>query len=366
VLNPDALVDVDGLTVTCQDLQEIGPLPPALCSSAQYVSASVCMCGNNVVSSSLPTTMPPVPSTSAPTTTLRPTITNRPSYSQACNLCIVPEYRVTEPDSVVTLAGFGTSCARLQGLADKGLLSPEVCEAASLEALDLCGCKMPSSPAPSVVATFEPTAVQYPTISPAYKQTCEFCPVTDQTATVTTTGLSIPCGELVQAGKDSFWSPDTCVDAQLSVERDCGCNPSLAPATSHTFQPTDSASPTVTATPTYMEKCAICVGTLSDAIVLMAGVKFTCKEMQEMGANGLIPPEICPMTIAASQESCGCTTTTTTTTTDAPAVPVAPPTKAPTAPTNRGLPTELRNSSATSAGAAWVSLLGLAATLLML
>jgi hypothetical protein len=166
-----------------------------------------------------------------------------------------------------------------------------------------------------------PTSSPYPT----YQSKCYVCGsedyrVVNETDKVFIFGEVSICGELQEDGLRGLLPPQRCGIIQAAARDACGCEsgavPTDAPVVApsfHTSRPTVTASPTKSAFPTYTEKCYVCDGDRHQVVsnglqlVTLQGVVGTCLQLHDDGAEGLIPPDICPEAQQQAAMYCNCT-----------------------------------------------------------
>lgn len=304
-----ALVTVDGLRITCEELEEAGKerlIPPMLCSEAQAQASSLCKC-------SAP---PPSLSTLVPTNTPFPTATYTPTYSGPCSLCHSGDY-MTKRDTLVSLDGLVLSCQELEEAATERMISPSLCPLAQEQAQNKCGCKRPVSldgdfPEVSPVRTFHPTVTLQPTVTatPTYESSCQVCGssskrVFEPDTIVQVADIRLTCRDLEEAGQESSIPPTICPQAQRVAEENCMCG-----AFAMTFTPTISPAPSLTPAPSHHRHCQVCSPGWSVSnragLVMMAGYALTCKELESFGATGHLPPDLCFEAKQEAAKSCMC------------------------------------------------------------
>jgi hypothetical protein len=175
------------------------------------------------------------------------------------------------------------------------------------------------------VASVSPTASPYPT----YMSKCYVCGsedrrVADPSVEVIVLGEEANCGEIENDGRRGFIPPEHCTIVQAAAADACGCQdvpitnaPVVAPTTTHnnsiTTQPTRSAHPSISAFPTYTEKCFVCSGKPNQIVlnglqrVTLEGVIGTCVQLHDDGMKGYIPPELCDDAQRQAELYCNCT-----------------------------------------------------------
>ena len=124
VTRPNNTIPVDGIDITCMDLEVMGmngEIDPAICPIAQNAAPTICGCG--------------------------------PPASDVCNIC--PEgQEMTNPDFMLPLPGGGSeSCASLEMRGSQGELTQEQCTALQAAAPGPCGCDGASANPPCVICT---------------------------------------------------------------------------------------------------------------------------------------------------------------------------------------------------------------------
>lgn len=202
------------------------------------------------------------------------------------------------------------------------------------------------TPVPSTIlidVTLEPTTSEVPTItsSPTFIEKCNVCDTNDQTVayrnrSISFKGIITSCGEIEDAGLDGFLEPSLCQYAK-DVVKQSGCKcllpreikelmdstiiPSVAPTTFSllptttiitTFEPTVSALPTYTSSPTFHDKCYVCNDTDSrvtkpDEIIKTFSGIFRCNEIESAGLDRFLSTTECDFfTQQILDSNCGC------------------------------------------------------------
>lgn len=298
----DASVVVDGLALSCLELQTVGIeglIPPVFCDEAQDQASRLCGCDDSAP-------------TLSPTVTGGPTHTATPTYSEKCHVC--GEHRtVANPLHSMTFDGVTVTCEELEEAGAIGILPPQLCYDASERVQSVCGC----IDKPETGSTFTPTVTPLPSSSPypTYTEKCIVCGtgkiVQNPEGQVMFDNFWDTCGAVEQDGLNGYIPPELCDKAKASIQESCHCivqPPTEAPV--NTFAPTVTAEPTVTSSPTFAEKCAICGkgGKVSKplASVTVSGFKISCGELEKDGLNGLLPPDLCLYSRIEAEQYCGC------------------------------------------------------------
>jgi hypothetical protein len=309
----DQVITMGGGVGTCRELERDGAtgfLDPSMCADAQAMAAAKCGCALANPSPSAETFMP--------TVTPLPTVTFSPTYSEKCYVCL-PGNHTSIQDASVVVDNLAMTCGDLEEAGLKQMIPPKLCPEAQTQAQSVCGC-VSNSPVASPVVTFEPTITAYPTTtaSPTYAEKCLVCgdrslKVTNEKTVVTVDGMVLNCGELEKAGATGIMPPRVCPEAMQAAEDSCGCAgaPSGAPTTLSTLEPTTTAYPTITNSPSYSEKCEVCGNAIfhvtnRDAWITIGGIAWSCQTVEEFGATGNLPPDMCSMVQKKAAISCAC------------------------------------------------------------
>jgi hypothetical protein len=318
----DQIIDVNGRIGTCLDLQKQGLngyIHPSLCSDAQQIASSVCECKRN-------DTAPTILKTFAPSISPRPTSSISPTYVNACYVCGGANIVTTLPDAIVAFAGVALTCKDLENAGLQHDIPPNACHEAQNQALLSCAC------------TPKETNVPPPTALPTFSEKCSVCgdvhmKVTHLTTLVLVQDQVLNCEELSTAGTWGLIPPQYCDEAKKMASEFCGCTASSAspPSTIDltTLTPTFTPQPTVTSSPSYHEKCSICVGNNDgtndnpadstrtvrntngennpkSGVFEYDGILWDCDAVEELGDSGNISPELCPIFQGKAQISCPC------------------------------------------------------------
>jgi hypothetical protein len=164
-----------------------------------------------------------------------------------------------------------------------------------------------------------------PTSFPTYTEKCNVCGSEGFTIGYPSAKVFFhnnvgTCQELADDAAMGLIPPEFCQEAQTVVAESCACiaapTPSaiMAGARSSdrvTLEPTYATPyPTVTAYPTYAEKCHVCGEgnhiTDPDALVEIGSIAEKCGDLELDGLDGYIPPEACSKIQSLAQASCGC------------------------------------------------------------
>jgi hypothetical protein len=303
-----ALVTVDGLRLTCQELEEAGRdhlIPPIFCADAQLQAASYCKCV---------TVRSPSLTTLVPTVTPFPTVTSTPTFSTPCDLCPAGSF-VTKRNALVTLDDLLLSCDELEEAAFERMISPSLCPLAKQKADAACGCEKPASgdtPARAPARTFRPTITFQPTVTatPTYQFGCSVCGSTSRRVlaldkVVRVADMMLTCRDLEEAGREASIPPTICPQAQSVATQECNCG-----AAALTFTPTTSPAPTRTPAPSHFRHCQVCepgwkVSNHAE-LVMIAGYALTCTELESFGATGHLAPDLCSEAQQQALQNCMC------------------------------------------------------------
>jgi hypothetical protein len=310
---PNLQIVVLGEAATCGELQDDGAtgwIPSALCPMVQDLARDQCGCESVA------------PNEPAPAAPMVP-----PGLASPCYVCGV-EGHVTNYAASIIVNGTTATCFdwQVKGLA--GHLSFASCRQAVQSAAASCACQQltssPHSQSVTTAAALEPTSSPYPTATayPTYAEQCHVCGsagrhVTKLDQVVVVHGDVGTCRDLERQGALGFVNPKLCLEAQTVAAARCGCSivPAPAPAvtapgTIRTFTPTVTPFPTVSYSPTFAEKCLVCPDQrhpkLSNAVVIVDNLTITCRELDDAGRRGVIPPDLCPEAQESALASCGC------------------------------------------------------------
>ncbi|KAI2504477.1 hypothetical protein MHU86_9976 [Fragilaria crotonensis] len=301
---------------------------------------------------------PTAPTTLAPGTalTVPPFLAGLPTLQGGfpfCHVCSVG-YFVKDKNALVTFNGVTFSCRDLEALGFQRRIHPAFCtESLTNAVLEACGCdeifysaapsstivNPPPSPtapttlAPGVVLTFPPIVlVDFPTPDGGFA-VCPVCGngfiIYDTTATVTLSGVSYTCNEIQALGFQRLIPDAYCNNTLLeAVLNECGCqkafdsvfmpsSPSPPAPPTAPFSPTapTTLAPGVTFTiPPILSRpvCYVCGEGYfvqnKNASIFLPGVRFTCRDLETAGLQGLLPGDFC--TDLYIQEAvvtaCGC------------------------------------------------------------
>jgi len=128
-----AVTEIDGLIVSCKELQDAGMsnvISPHICPDA--VAAAQERCGCECSSAAQP-----APSTVAVDDPV--TVINSPTYGEKCFIC-GETAAVTKPNSFIAIGGLGMTCGAADEDGANGLFSPILCNLAKAAAVESCGC----------------------------------------------------------------------------------------------------------------------------------------------------------------------------------------------------------------------------------
>jgi hypothetical protein len=305
-----AYTTVDGLRLTCQELEEAGRdhlIPPVFCADAQSQAASHCKCA---------TVRSPSLITLVPTITPFPTVTYTPTFSSTCDLCPAGSF-VTKRDTLVTLDNLLLTCEELEEAASERMISPSLCPLGKQQAEAACGCKKPATidgdfPALAPARTFGPTITSQPTLTatPTYEFGCSVCGSSSRRVlapdkVVRVADIMLTCRDLEEAGRQASIPPTICPQAQSVAQQECTCG-----AAALTFTPTTSPAPTLTPAPSHHRHCQICESgwrvSNHAEVVVIAGYSLTCTELESFGATGHLAPDLCSEAKQQAIKSCMC------------------------------------------------------------
>jgi hypothetical protein len=313
VINPTNKVIIFGESATCSEIEREGRhglIPPQHCTIVQVAAQDACGCEDvpvpaPITQNEFPTVMPTV--TSKPTTTVMPT------FKDKCHVCNGDANQiVTNGLQLIQLQGETGTCVELHDNGLEGYIPPDLCSEAQSQAALYCNC--------TKIPVLDPTTSPAPSASPypSYSEKCYVCNddadqhVTAPDQVINVDGRIGTCSDLEEQGLQGYIHPSLCKDAQQIASRVCDCKPNLAPSVLKTLSPTLTPFPTHTSSPTYESACYVCGGenivtTNHDFVVSLDNTAITCKELEEIGLERSIPPNICPAAKKQALLSCGCT-----------------------------------------------------------
>lgn len=338
----DVMLNVDGGVGTCLDLERQGAsgfVNPSVCADARAIATAQCGCApvaalsssSSSSSSNSNSNILSSAETFVPTVTPFPTASASPTFREKCHVCLLPGNQATLPNAIVVVDNIAMLCGELEEAGLGRRIPPDLCPTAQAKAQGTCGCGEANSPSTAPPLTFTPTITANPTTtpSPTYAEKCLVCGgdtslfVTKAMADVTVDGMVLSCGELEEAGSSGIIPPRVCMEAMLAAEEVCGCAPAPSPDGAptiipSTLEPTTTAYPTVTSSPTYSEKCFVCGddeapevtnnnNNNADGSITIGGTVWSCSTVQELGAAGYLPPgAVCASIQKQAKVSCAC------------------------------------------------------------
>lgn len=332
IQNPHLAVTMDGIELTCAELEQAGHehvIPPNFCSEAQTIVQKACKCSpvsDNVAPSPAATT------TFSPTVTPLPTMTFTPTFTAECKVCPGDDSFITIQHALVEIDGLLVSCIELDEAARQRMVSPSLCPTVQAKVAQVCGCRhsahitdvVSSNDVPTAAPawTFQPTITAEPTltVSPTYAARCDVCGSPDQSIAhpntiVHVAGIILTCKDLKSAGESSLIPPQHCSESRQVAHTSCGCGrpPLGGGAMLRTFVPTITPAPTVTPEPTYAGQCELCPngeriedGRGHASLVILEGYVVTCAELEDYARQKHLSFMLCLEAQQQAQEICGC------------------------------------------------------------
>jgi len=132
VTKPSAVTVIDGLIVSCEELQDAGIsniISPQICPDAVSAAQESCGCEPNAQSAPSP------PSSSA----VDDPVPSSSTYGEKCEICGETAV-VTKPSTFIAIGGLGMTCGAADEDGINGLFSPILCDLAKSAAAESCGC----------------------------------------------------------------------------------------------------------------------------------------------------------------------------------------------------------------------------------